>query len=128
MDRILGKCAVLAVFEHALHDLGSHRCPGAVFDQANLVVCEITLGQMMDELAHEREDLGIICRGRKDYLAVTESILNGLCHVTACEVIYHDLGTAFISEHLCESLYCKLCVAVNGSIGDHDAFGLLLVC
>ena len=79
---------------------------------------------MLEERAHEREDIGIVRGGRDDELAVTERILHCLRHILAREI-----GDGYLRASLCFQLVCQkldrfLCVAVNGRIGDEHAFGL----
>ena len=49
----------------------------------------------MDKGLHEREDLRIVgSRGQHEF-AVTECILNRLCHIAAGKVVNHNLRAAF---------------------------------
>ena len=82
---------------------------------------------MIDELAHEREDLRVIGGGGENDLAVTEGVLHALRHILAGEVVDDDLGAACLAQLFGEDLDRFLGVAVNGGIGDHDALGLYAV-
>ena len=78
---------------------------------------------MVDEFAHEREDIRVVGGGREHDPAVAERVLDTLRHVLACEVSDDDLGTALHSQLVGEQLDSLLGVAVNGGVGDHDALG-----
>ena len=120
----VGKGDILGVLEHALHDLGGQRCPGAVLDKADGTVLEIPLGEPMDVIRHEGENIRIIGSGCQNQLAITESILHGLCHVGTGQVMDHNLGAALFLQLLCQQFHGGLGVAVNRGIGNDDALAL----
>ena len=120
----VGEGQVLAALEHLAHDLGSQRCPGAVLHQGHGAVLEVPLGQVMDILLHEGEDVGIIGGGGQHQLAVTEGILHSLCHVAAGQVVDNHLGAALGLELLCQQLHSGLGVAIDRGVSDDDALAL----
>ena len=79
---------------------------------------------MMNEFLHEGEDVGIVGGGGQHQLSVTESVLNGLGHVAPCEVMHDDLGAALVRQLLRQQLRCRLRVAVDGGVSDHNAVAL----
>ena len=127
LDVVLGIGEVLTALQHTLHDLGGQRSPGAVLHEGHGAVGEVTLGEVVDELPHEGENVGVVGSGGQHQLAVTEGILHALGHIRAGEVVDHDLGTALGAE-LVGQLHDRLLgVAVDRGVGDDDALLLGLV-
>ena len=120
-DGVFGKGEVFALFKHAPHDLCRQRSPGAVFNKSNRAVLEVPFRQVMDKGFHIREDIRIVGGGRKNELSVAEGILYGLGHVTAGQVVDHDLGAALFGQFLSQQLHGGFGVAVDRSISCHNA-------
>ena len=127
LDRGVGVGDVLALFQHTSHDLGCHGCPAAVFDQRNRAILKIALGQMVDELAHEGEDVSVVGGGCQHQLAVTEGVRHSLCHVASGKVVQYNRGCAVGAQLFCQRKRRLARVAVHRGVGDHNAVGLGLV-
>ena len=115
---------VLAALQHLLHDLRSHGSPGAVFHESDGLVLVAALGEVVYELSHEGENLGVIGGGGKNDGAVTECVLNCLGHIIAGKVGNRDLGAALFLQLLCQQLNSFFGMAVNGGVGDSYALAL----
>ena len=79
---------------------------------------------MIDKFTHEWEDSCVVGCSSEHQLAVTERVLYSLRHVFPGEISNDHLWTAFCGKLCSQSFYSLLCISINGSIGDHDAFGL----
>ena len=104
----VGERDVLRLLEHGLHDLGCHRRPRAVLDEADRAVLVAALHESVNEMLHEREDLRIIGRRRQNELAVAERILDRLRHVLTRQIRDRDLGAAAGDERLSSSSAASL--------------------
>ena len=120
----VGEGQVLAALEHLAHDLGSQRCPGAVLHQSDGAVLEIPLGQVVDKLLHEGEDICVISGGSQHQLAVAESIGHSLGHIAPGQVVNNHLGAALGLQLLNQQLHSSLGIAIDGGVGNHNAFAL----
>ena len=69
---------VLAALKHFGHDLGGHRRPGAVLNKGHRAVLVVALGQVMEELLHEGEYIGVVGRRGQYQLAEAECLRDGL--------------------------------------------------
>ena len=115
---------ILGLFEHALHDLRSQRCPGTILNQADGAVLVVPLGQVMDKFLHEGEDVSVVGGGGQNQLAIAEGILHCFGHVAAGQIVDDYLGAALLLQLLGQQLHGSLGVAVDGGVGNHDAFAL----
>ena len=122
LDGIFGEGDVFASLQHALHDLGGLGRPASVFHERNGSIAEVTLGQVVKEDAHEGEDVCVVGGGCQHQLAVAEGVLHRFCHVTAGQIVDHDLGTAAGFQLVCQLQNGLLGVAVDGGVGNDDAF------
>ena len=123
VHHVFAEGEVLAGLEHGLHDLGGHRRPGAVFHQGDRAVFVAALNQMVDKLAHEGENLGVVGGGGQHHAAIAEGVLHALKHILAGKIRHGYLGAALGLELLGKQLHCLFCVAVDRGVGDEDALG-----
>ena len=124
VDGGLRKGQVLALLQHLAHDLGGQRRPGAVLHQGHGAVAEVPLGQVVDELLHEGEHIGVIGGGGQNQLAVAEGIRHGLGHVAPGQIVDDHLGAAVGAELVRQLLHRGLGIAIDAGIGDDHALGL----
>ena len=120
-DRSVDIGQVLAALQHSLHHLQGLRRPGAVLDKGDGAVLVVPLSQVLDEAAHERENIRIVGGRRQDQLAVAESVLHGLSHVISGQVKDADLRRALLLQHGSQLVHGLLRMAVDGGVGNHDA-------
>ena len=113
MNNRLNKVDVLRLFKHTLHNLSRKRRPCAVLDESNGSVPVFPLGQRLSKCAHERKNISVISRRCKHELTVAKSVLDGLRHVAACEVIDNDLRAAVRPELIGKDFNRLFRVAVN---------------
>ncbi len=112
MYHIIGKLDILHRLKHALHDLGSSRRPGAVFDKTDGLVLDRAGCKVLDVFLHKREDACIVGRRGKHYASVAEGICNSLRHIASCEIIDSDRRAAVFPEHIGKCLDSLLCMSV----------------
>ena len=79
---------------------------------------------MVDELAHEGEDAGVVGGGGQNQLVVAEGVLHGLGHVAAGQIVDGDRRAALFAQHVGQRLHGLLRVAVDRGVGDDDAVAL----
>ena len=118
----VGEGQVLAALEHLAHDLGGQRCPGAVLHQSDGAVLVVPLGQVMDEFLHEGEHIGVIGGGSQHQLAVAEGVLHSGGHIGPGQIVNDHLGAALLLQLLHQQFHSGLGMAVDGGVGNHDAF------
>ena len=123
----IGKGDVLAADKHVAHHLGGQRRPGAVFHQRHGAVLEVPLSQMMDKGLHKGENICVVGSGSQHQLVIPEGILHSLSHIRTGKVMDDHLGRALFLQLLCQQLYGRLGVAVNGGIGNDDALVFRLI-
>ena len=61
-------------------------------------VLVVTVGQVLDKIAHERENACIIGDGSQYQLTVAECVLDGLSHIGAGQIVKDDVGAALGAE------------------------------
>ena len=71
----------------------------------------------MNELSHERKDVGIVGCGGKDHLAVAEGFGNRFRHIRAREIDDGNGGTSVFGKFVGKEIDGFLGVAVNGRVG-----------
>ena len=82
---------------------------------------------MIYEFAHKWEDVRIVCGRGENKSSVTESVFDRLGHIITRKVGNGDFRTSRIVELLCKQLNGGLCVTVNRSVRNNDAFALCSV-
>ena len=112
---------VLAIFEHALHHLGSLRRPASVFDKGNGTILEIALGEVIDKGTHEGENVGVVGGCGKHDSSVAERTRNRLRHIAACEVEDGNVGASAFFQLLGKFFNRRTGMSVNRGIGDHNS-------
>lgn len=112
---------IFALLKHALHHFCCGRCPASVFDQTDGAVLEAALCQTVDEILHERVNACIVGQGCENQLTVTESIRYGSRHIVSCQIVNNDLRAAFFFQLICKQFGSFFGIAVNRSIGNHNA-------
>ena len=121
MDGVLEPVDFLAFAQHFLHDFGSQRRPGTIFDETYGTVLEIVLHQAGNIIVHERIDAGVIGGGGQDQLGVAESVAEGPGHVVSGQIVDHDLRAALAAKLISEQRNGCFRMAVYGSVSDDDA-------
>ena len=79
---------------------------------------------MLNERAHERENVHVVGGCGKDELTVAERILHRLGHVIASKIGDGDLRTASLQQFILQELRRFLGVAIYACVGDAHAFAL----
>ena len=105
VDRGVREGQFFAAGEHLLHGLGGHGRPTSVFHERDGAVLEVPLGQMIDEVAHEGEDAGVVGCGGQYQLSVAEGVGYSLGHVAAGQIINDHIGAVFGAQLLSQQFH-----------------------